>query len=135
MHANTQLNPADETNNSASIAIHIPANDEQQMQIRKVRWDDTTQFRVSLHHLAHRFVLKRGNWGAKTGSHPDRISKSAKSKRSDFRRQIYRVSMEERARSAAWISHKSMYTFQVRILRIGIDSSNQVPRAMLIHLL
>ena len=36
--------PADETRYPVSIAIHIPSNDERQMQLRKIQSDSKTQF-------------------------------------------------------------------------------------------
>ena len=36
--------PAEARRNSASIAIHIPSNDERQMQLRKVQSDDKTRY-------------------------------------------------------------------------------------------
>ena len=35
---------ADETKHSASIPIHIPSNDERQVQIRKIQSDNKTQY-------------------------------------------------------------------------------------------
>ena len=58
MHTNTQVNLL-MTRETASIAIHIPANDERQMQILKIQSDDKTQYRVRLDHLANRYVLKK----------------------------------------------------------------------------
>ena len=46
---------ADEKRNSASNAIHIPSNNEQQMQF------------VRLHHLANKYVLKTENLGPSHG--------------------------------------------------------------------
>ena len=45
--------------NSASIATHIPSNDERQMQLRNIQSGNTTQYRVRLHHLANKNVLKK----------------------------------------------------------------------------
>ena len=72
---------------SATIAIYIPANDERQMQLRKIQSTDKTQFRVRLHYLANRYFLKRETFR----SHPVSIRKSAKSKRSNIRGQIHRT--------------------------------------------
>ena len=75
----------DEKINSASTAIQIPSNDDEQMQS-----NDKTQFRVRLRHLATKYVLKK-KIGIFTWSHPDRISKSAKSRPSNIRRKINRM--------------------------------------------
>ena len=85
--------PADEKEISASSAIHIPSNDERQKQMRKIQSDDKTQYRVRFYHFAKKSVVKREN-GTNTWSHPDRISKSAKSKRSNIRGKIYRMDFE-----------------------------------------
>ena len=53
---------ADEKGNPASMAIHLQLNDERQLQLRKIQSDDKTQFRVRLHHLEYKYVLKRENW-------------------------------------------------------------------------
>ena len=52
-------NSADEKKISATIAIHIPANDKRQIPLRKIQSDDKTQFRMTLHHLANKYVLKK----------------------------------------------------------------------------
>ena len=50
---------AEEKKNQQPLQIiHILANDEHQMQLQKAQSDDKTQFRVRLHHLANRNVLK-----------------------------------------------------------------------------
>ena len=48
---------SDDKKNPASIEIHIPANDERQMQQHKIQSDDKTRHRVTLHHLANKYVL------------------------------------------------------------------------------
>ena len=53
---------ADEKGNPASMAIHLQLNDERQLQLRKIQSDDKNQFRVRLHHLEYKYVLKRENW-------------------------------------------------------------------------
>ena len=52
--------------------------------------NDKTKFRVRLRHLANKYVLRR-KIGIFTWSHPDRISKSAKSRPSNIRRKINRM--------------------------------------------
>ena len=47
VHANTRKKLAEERENSASIAVHIPSN-ERPMQVRKIQSDDRTQCRVRL---------------------------------------------------------------------------------------
>ena len=47
------------TEKSASIAVHVPANDERQMQLQKVLSDDKTHFRKRLHHLVNKYVMRR----------------------------------------------------------------------------
>ena len=54
---------ADAKKNSASIALHFPSNEERQMQLRKFRSNAKTQYRVRLHHLANKYVLKRDKSG------------------------------------------------------------------------
>ena len=105
---------ADETKHSATIAIHIPSNDERQVQILKIQSEDKTQYRVRLHHVANKYVLE-GEIGTYTWSHPDWISKSTKPKRSDIREKIYRMDFEHgrKARKAAYILHKNVYTVPV----------------------
>ena len=44
----------------ASSKSSITATDEREMELQKVQSDDKTQFRVRLHRLANRHVLKRG---------------------------------------------------------------------------
>ena len=66
---------------------NMPPNDERQMQIRKIQSDDKTQYRVRVHHVANKYVLK-GELGTYTWSHPDQISKSAKPTRSDSRKDL-----------------------------------------------
>ena len=61
--------------------------------------DDKTQFRGRLRHLANKYVLKKG-------SHPDRIRKTAKSKRSNIRGKTCRMVT------------RACTQFHVRILRI-----------------
>ena len=85
--------PAVKNKELTSIAIHIPSNDERQMQLQNIQSDDKTQFPVRLHHLGNRYVLKREN-ETYSWSHPDWISKSAKSKRSNIRGKIYRMDFE-----------------------------------------
>ena len=73
-----------------------------------------------------------------TWSHPDRIWKSAKSKRSNIRRKTHQMDLA-RGRNGKGIklniAHQTVYFFQVRTLRISIGSSNQVPRATFPHFL
>ena len=62
------------------------------------------QHRVRLHHLASKYVLNGEKVGPTLGwSHSDRISKSAKSKRSNGRGKIYRMDFEHgrKARTSA----------------------------------
>ena len=111
--ANT-AKPAAERNNSASIAIHIPSNEERQMQIRKNQSDDKTQYRVRLHHLANRDVKKKKKRKTETytWSYPHWISKSTDSKRFKIRRKIYRMDSEHgtKKKKAAGIFHQNMHT-------------------------
>ena len=84
---------ANAKNSSATIAIHISADEERQMPLQKVQPDEMTQFRVTSHYLANRSVLIRGNIRTYTWSHPDRIPQSAKSKRSNTGRMTHRMDL------------------------------------------
>ena len=66
VHTNTLLNLLMEK--SAFVAIHIPLNDERQMQLRKNQSDDKTQVRVRFHHLANKSIWKWKNWGLRLES-------------------------------------------------------------------
>ena len=77
--------------------MHIPSNDERQMQIRKFQSDAKTH-RVRLHPLANQYVLKKSKIGIYTGSHRDH-SESATSKRSNYRRKIFRMDFEHERNS------------------------------------
>ena len=85
--------PSDEKKNSPLIAIHNPSDDERQVQLRKIQSNDTTQYRVRLHH-GNKYVLKTYNLATCTWSHPDWISKDAKSKIFNIRGRIYRMEFE-----------------------------------------
>ena len=68
-------------------------------RMMKIQSDDKTRYRVRLHHLA--------------GNHPDQISKSAKYKRSNFRRKTYRMDFEHgrkhKENSLDLFLHKNVY--------------------------
>ena len=138
VYTNTLQKSLNEKANWASITINIQSNDERQMQLRKIQSDDKIRFWVGLYRLANYYVLKKGKIGTYTGSHPDRISKSTKSKRSNIRGKTYRMDFENGRDSKESIldfDTKEWTQFQVRVLRTNIDASNRVPRAMFLHLL
>ena len=98
--------------------------------------DDKTQYRVWLRHLANKYVLKNG-WDLHLeSSRPD-------VKVSDVRTLQHAGKDPSSGRCAwkKWQGHqlgsctKACAMFQVRILRIGMGSSNQVLRAMFLHFL
>ena len=111
--------PADEKTNSASIAVHIPLNDERQMQLRTIQSDDKTQIRVRLHHLAKKVRSQRETLGLTLG-----VIQTG----SQNQRNANAPTFEER--SIAWTTQKTCTKFQVRILRIDVGCSNQVLGAM-----
>ena len=85
--------PADEKKNSPLIAIHNPSDGERQVQLRKIQSNDTTQYRVRLHH-GNKYVLKMDKLATCTWSHPGWISKDAKSKIFNIRGKIHRMDFE-----------------------------------------
>ena len=118
---NTQLHLLMKNGNSAAFAIHISSNDLPQRQLQKIQSYDKTQFRVRLHHLANRYVLKR-KMGAHLWSHPDRFKKKQRNPSAPTfgERSIEgALRMEEQARKSAWVSHTQSCTqCHVRILRV-----------------
>ena len=127
---------ADENRNSASVAIHIPANDGRQMQLQKAQSDDKIQFRVRLRHLATKYVLKKANLGpplgvTQTGSETLRNPNAPTFGERSIE---WTLRMEEKAERPVWTVHKNVYTFPGSYSEIDIGSSNRVPRAMFLHL-
>ena len=96
---------ADEKRNSVSFASHTPSNDERLMQLRQIQSDDKTQFRVRLHHLANRYVLKRETLGPTLGlSQTGSQNQGSPNDPTEEERSIERtLSMEGKARTAARI--------------------------------
>ena len=95
---------------SGQKVIHIPSHDERQMQLRKIQSDDKTQYRVRLHHIANKYVLKMGlTLGViQTGSQNQRNPNAPKFEARSIEGTL---SMEEKARGASWVLHKSVYKF------------------------
>ena len=64
MFTNSQLNLLMKKKNSATVAIHIPANDERKLKLQKIQSDAKTRFRVRPpSSLAMKCVLGEGeNW-------------------------------------------------------------------------
>ena len=69
MHTTHTATLADEKEKSASMAIHIPSNDERQMQRRTIQSDDKTHNRVR---------LEKGNVGPTLGVIQTESQKAAK---------------------------------------------------------
>ena len=122
--------PGDEKENPASIAIHIPSNDERRMELWKTQSDDKTQYRVRLRHLADKNVLERDKLGPTLGV----IQIGFQNQRnpngpiSEEQSIEWSLSMEEKARRSAWIfAQKTCTKFQVCILRIDIGSFKPSP--------
>ena len=84
VHTNTQLNLL-LNRKSALIAIHIPSNDEPQMQLRTVQSDDKNPIPSDTSSSREQVCSQKGEIVTYTWSHPDRIRKSAKSKPSNIR--------------------------------------------------
>ena len=117
---------------AASIAIHIPSNDERQMQLRTIQSDDKTQY------SREQVRSQKGNSGTYTWSHPYWISTSAKTKRSKHSGKDPSngsCAREKKEGTQLGLHTRTCIKFQVRILRIDIHSSDQVPGAMFLHLL
>ena len=119
--------PADEKNNSASAAIHIPSNDERQMQFLKIQSDDKASTPSETSYLANEYVLRR--------KHLDLHLESSRLDLNISRIQTLQHSRQDLSHGLwAWKKNKEISldlsrtctTFQVRILRNEKGSSNQV---------
>ena len=98
--------PADERQNSASFAFHVPSNDKRQMHIRKILSDDKTQYSSYEHIRAQRKKVGPTLGVIQTGSQNQRHPNSPTFEERSFE---CTLSMEEIARTATWILDKNVY--------------------------
>ena len=89
----TQLNLLMKRKNAATVAIHITANDEQRTGVQRQKSRMTRLNSESDSIISRTVVFKKGRIGTCTWSHPDRIQKSEKTKRSNIRGLILRMDL------------------------------------------
>ena len=130
-HFDKAISP-DDKKYAAIVAIHIPANDERQMQLQKVQSDVKTQYRVRVDHLrtANRYVLTREKLGPtlgviQTGSHNQRKPNAPTFEERSIDRTLC---MQVKARRTTFIffTQEPVQTSRLIILRIKIGSESNV---------
>ena len=120
--------PVDETRNPVSSANHIPSNDE--CNCGKFSRIARPNFRWRPHHHANKYVLEGENLGPTHGV----IQTTPENQRNPNAPLDFELGRKSKENSLDFFT-RTCIKFQVRILRIDKGSSNQVPRAVFLHLL
>ena len=126
----------DEENNSVTVAIHLLANDERQMQWQKIQSDDKTEFRDSI--ISPTGMFRKGkHWilHLESSRQDPKISEIQALQQSVKDPSHGPCAWKKWQGNQLWTLHRERVQNSRFVFWESTLSSNRVPRAMLLHLL